>query len=260
MAEEVFHYFDHSSYQDLLCFERDLAEISALTVIFTESPGSIAELGSFAVLQPIQEKLLIVMHRDDAEKESFIWRGPVMHIQEAAKAKRKKDPVTAYNWHKRTREDDSLSENDFSDAEELAETMEEFLSNLPKSQSFKKKEVGHVMLLILDLLKVVLLATLEEIETCLKLFGIEPSPYPGVAQQLSLLSSLNLVTKKRYSNNVYYLSTQPETWLTWAYAKSATVRDVDRWKEQFKDYYSEHIPRKMKAWRTHLIDTGQIGD
>ena len=77
LAEKIFEYFDHSEYQDLLHFERDLAELSSLTVIFSESPGSIAELGSFSVLNTIQERLLVVMHQDDTHQESFIWRGPV---------------------------------------------------------------------------------------------------------------------------------------------------------------------------------------
>ena len=80
LAEQVFQYFKHSAYKDLLRFEQDLAGLSSLTVIFSESAGSIAELGSFSVLKPIQDRLLVVMHEDDADKESFIWRGPACYL------------------------------------------------------------------------------------------------------------------------------------------------------------------------------------
>ena len=67
----MFEYFEHSDYQDLLRFERDLAELSSLTVLFSESPGSIAELGSFAVMNTIQERLLVVMHQEDAHRKEL---------------------------------------------------------------------------------------------------------------------------------------------------------------------------------------------
>ena len=110
LAEQVFRYFEHSSYQDLLRFERDLAELSVLTVIFSESAGSIAELGSFAVLKTVQERLLVVMHEDDAYEKSFIWRGPVLYLKELAKVNGKPDPITVYNWRKKSRSDDILTE------------------------------------------------------------------------------------------------------------------------------------------------------
>ncbi len=254
MAEEVFNYFKHSAYKDLVCFERDLAELSALTVIFSESPGSIAELGSFAVLKPVQEKLFIVIHEDDAEKESFIWRGPVLHVNEVAKAQGKNNPVSVYNWRKALKDDDILTEEDFPDAEELEDAIEEFLSSLPKTQAFRKEQVGHVMLLMLDLLNVILLATADEIITCLKLLGINLK-HPEVDQRLSLLTSLKLVVKKPYGHNVYYLTAHNRPWLNWGYAKSATVRDVERWKLQFAEHYSKNIPRKMKAWKSYLKAT-----
>ena len=62
LAEEIFRYFEHSAYHDLLHFEQDLAALSSLVVLLSESPGSIAEFGSFAVLRTIQDRLLVVLH------------------------------------------------------------------------------------------------------------------------------------------------------------------------------------------------------
>ena len=191
-AEEVFEYFDHSDYRDLLCFERDLAELSALTVLFSESPGSIAELGSFAVLETIQERLLVVMHQDDAHGKSFIWRGPVLFLKHLAESNRKKDPITIYNWQKKKDDNGYFNPGDFSDAVDLAETIEAIISKRPKTVSFRKKQLGHIMLLIICFLKIVQLATLEEIIFMLKGFGIEQE-LKTVKQHLSLLKSLRLI-------------------------------------------------------------------
>ena len=139
-AEKVFEYFEHSNYEDLLIFERDLAELSSLTVLFSESPGSIAELGSFAVLNTIQERLLIVMHQDDTHRSSFIWRGPILFLKNLAKSNGKDDPITVYNWQKKKEDGHEYFEAEaFSDAVDLAETIEEIIKKQPGTMAFNKK-------------------------------------------------------------------------------------------------------------------------
>ena len=259
LAEEVFRYFDHSAYQDLLRFERDLAELSALTVIFSESPGSIAELGSFAVLKTIRDRLLVVVHESDAHKESFIWRGPSLHLKELAKEKGKDDPITVYNWRRRSRDEDLLKEHDFSDAEDLAEIIQAILLKIPKTQSFSKDQLGHIMLLMLDLLKVLQLATLDEIVNCLGFLDINHERRT-VEQHVSLLRSLGFASRKPYRNNIYYLSTDHQPWISWGFAKTAKVRDVGRWKAMFFEYYHRTQKQKSRALESHLRSTGQIGE
>jgi hypothetical protein len=98
LAEKVYKYFEHSAYDNLLDFERDLADLCALTVIFSESPGSIAEFGSFSVIKELKERILVILHKDDTYKESFIWRGPALYLQNFAKSNGGQDPVLIYEW------------------------------------------------------------------------------------------------------------------------------------------------------------------
>ncbi len=248
LAEQIFRYFEHSAYTDLLIFERDLAELSALTVIFSESPGSIAELGSFAVLKPVQERLLVVVHEEDAYKESFIWRGPMLYLKELAKGNGKEDPISVYNWPRK-----SGSNYAFPDAKDLAETITKMLSKIPKTQSFNKNRLGHIMILMLDLLKVIQIATIDEIVSYLDLLGIQiQHDRKNVERHLSLLLSLELAICKPYRNNIYYLSAEDPPWLSWAFTKMATTRDIDRWKAMFADYYVRKQDQKSRALRSHL--------
>jgi hypothetical protein len=46
LAEDVFDQFDHTTYSDLLSFERDLANFCSITIVIAESAGSIAELAA----------------------------------------------------------------------------------------------------------------------------------------------------------------------------------------------------------------------
>ncbi len=259
-AEEVFEYFDHSDYQDLLHFERDLAELSSLTVLFSESPGSIAEFGSFAVLKTIQERLLVVMHQDDANRESFIWRGPALFLKNLAKSNRKEDPITIYNWQKKKDDNGYFNKGDFSDAVDLAETIEAIISKRSETVSFSKKQLGHIMLLIVCFLKIVQLATLEEIIFILKGFEIEQK-LKTVKQHLSLLKSLGLIVSKPYRNYEFYLAAPKSDWVSWSYdTKTAKYRDADRWAIQFIEFYEYNQKEKFRALRSYLKSTGQIGD
>ncbi len=259
LAEKVFNYFKLSAYRDLINFERDLAELSVLTVIFSESPGSIAELGSFAVLKKVQERLLVVMHQDFADNESFIWRGPALYLQNLAKNNGHDDPITIYNWRKGNSEGDILKSEDFSDAEDLAETIELILSKYPKSELFDKDRIGHVMLLMLDLLNVIQLATIDEITRLLDLLSIRRDRRT-VDQHLNLLLSLTFADKNRYRHNTYYLSSSKRPWLSFAFKETATNRDLDRWKLKFIEHYSKEEPQKHRALRSHMKLKGLIGD
>ena len=259
-AEEVFEYFEHSDYQDLLRFERDLAELSSLTVLFSESPGSIAELGSFAVLNTIQKRLLVVMHQDDAHQKSFIWRGPVLYLKDLAKTNGNEDPITIYNWPKKKDDNGHFIAGDFSDAVDLAETIETIISKRPKTVIFSKKQLGHIMLLIICFLKIVQIATLEEIIFMLKGFEIEQE-LKTVKQHLSLLKSLGLIVLNPYRNYEFYVAAPQSGWFSWGYdTKTAKNRDADRWATQFIAFYEYNQKEKFRALRSYLKSTGQIGD
>lgn len=260
LAEKVFEYFDHSDYPDLLQFERDLAELSILTIIFSESPGSIAELGSFSVLDTIQERLLIVLHQDDTHQESFIWRGPISFLKNLAKSKGSDDPITIYSWQKKKDENGQIIIEDFSDALDLSEAIESIVGKLPKTVGFKSNQLGHIMLLIICSLKIVHLATLEEIVFILKKFGVD-SETKSVKQYLSLLKSLGLVALKPYRNYEFYLAPPQSDWFSWGYnTKTAKNRDANRWANQFIEFYKNNQAEKIRALRSFLKTTGQVGD
>ena len=259
-AEDVFKYFEHSNYQDLLSFERDLAELSSLTVLFSESPGSIAELGSFAVLKTIQERLLVVMNQKDANRESFIWRGPVLSLKNLAESNGNEDPITIYNWQKKIDENGYFDAGNFTDALDLAETIEAIISKLPKTVSFSEKQLGHIMLLIICVLKIVKIATLAEIIFILKSFGIEQK-LKTIKQHLSLLKSLGLITLQPYRNYYFYIAAPQSDWFSWGYdTETAKIRDADRWVTQFVNFYKDNQKEKHRALRSYLKSTGQIGE
>jgi hypothetical protein len=80
--EEIQEFFDKSSpYIDLIEFEKDIAQICELVILFSESPGSFTELGSFSVFREICDKLLLIIQRRFLSRPSFITQGPIANLQ-----------------------------------------------------------------------------------------------------------------------------------------------------------------------------------
>jgi hypothetical protein len=251
LAERTFDYFKHSGYQDLLLFEKDLAELSNLIIIFSESPGSIAEFGSFAVMPKIRDKLLVVLHEDHAEKESFIWRGPALSLNRFAEEIGKKDPIAVYRWNKTSPSGDLLDYSDFKDAPNLEATIESLIAELPKSESFDIERLGHAMILIVELLRVVRIATADDIVNFLSELRLSHSK-PSIKRYLSLLSSIDYIVKKRYGNNVFYHSITKNSWVTWAYKKGSLIRDTSRWMTEIINFYFKNDPHKHNALKSFM--------
>lgn len=81
LAEDVnVFYLARPAYADLLSFETDFAQICELILLFSESQGSIAELGAFSMVPEIASRLMVVVRSAFANDRSFIRLGPLLHL------------------------------------------------------------------------------------------------------------------------------------------------------------------------------------
>mgnify|MGYP003657507172 CR=1 FL=1 len=71
LAEEVIPFFPNADYRDLLNFESDIAQICELIMLFSESYGSLCELGAFAMDPEISRKMLTIISRHNYDQRSF---------------------------------------------------------------------------------------------------------------------------------------------------------------------------------------------
>jgi hypothetical protein len=80
--EEIQEFFDKDSpYDDLVEFEKDIAQVCELVLLFSESPGSFAELGAFSLIEEISEKVLVVIQNKHLSGSSFINKGPIASLK-----------------------------------------------------------------------------------------------------------------------------------------------------------------------------------
>ena len=95
LAEEVNEWFQQdNAFPDLLELENYLAHLADITVLFVESPGSIAELGAFANSDDIRPKTLAVLNTSHESEGSFISDGPIRKL-----SNENKDHVHYYTWN-----------------------------------------------------------------------------------------------------------------------------------------------------------------
>lgn len=70
-----------AGYRDLLTFENDIAGAVALILLFSESPGSLAELGAFSAIESVAKKLLVIIDDGYYNESSFIRNGPIAALE-----------------------------------------------------------------------------------------------------------------------------------------------------------------------------------
>lgn len=62
---------------DLQTLEMDFAHLADFTVLMLESPGSIAELGTFSMIEALRQRIFVVTPAEFYKSESYIARGPL---------------------------------------------------------------------------------------------------------------------------------------------------------------------------------------
>jgi hypothetical protein len=80
LAEEATQLYRDSHYRDLISFEEDVARIAAIVLVIPESPGSLAELGSFSTNDTIRQALRVIIQEQHERADSFIRFGPIQRL------------------------------------------------------------------------------------------------------------------------------------------------------------------------------------
>jgi hypothetical protein len=222
LAEDVNAWFDRDVFPDLLELENYLADLADITILFVESPGSIAELGAFAASDVLRPKTLAVLNNYYDQRKTFISDGPVQKIRNE-----NSQFVHNYDWNPR-----QLNSNPTKrEFKEMADSLTKFLVNRDrlhaKEQSFDKTKSGHVLLMVADLIGMAGVATTVDIAHCLKELGCD-AQYSLVDRYVSLLESMTLITRTLRSNQAFYVSATPKSFIRYAYQPNAPLKDPQR--------------------------------
>lgn len=172
-AEEVTKKFDFfDTYDDVLLFETELAQIVKLIVLFCDGVGSAAELGAFAAIDEILERLFVVVREHHYIADSFIKLGPLRRIEK--KIGRGAIAVISDK-------DVGMSEKDVSKIDKdvfvslLQSPLHTRLNTNREPTTFNPEKSGHIIKLIVGLVQEYGALTADEILTLLKTLNVNRS-------------------------------------------------------------------------------------
>lgn len=169
LAEKAAAAFDSKIFQDLLELEKQIAVVSRIVMLVSESPGSIAELGAFSQIPEISQKLLVFLHSNHYNSNSFIKDGPIRYLERI-----KEQSVQEFNWEvNRNNSIKSKGAQNLLPSFKIA--ADGFLKGQPQAESFKKDNVGHCIMLIAGIIFTLRCCKLREIVQSTELLGLKIS-------------------------------------------------------------------------------------
>ncbi|TCP96191.1 hypothetical protein EDC44_10510 [Cricetibacter osteomyelitidis] len=246
MAESFKDYLQDGLYNDLLTFETDIAHISALIIIFLESPGSLVELGLFSNKSDFYNKLLIITPNTES-KDSFIYLGPLTHI------KRKNDKlVLSYPFPKKGIDFDQ------SHVDDIISCTKEILSKLDKTQKFDSNNITHIIFLICEIVRLSYPIILTEIEFSLAALYIDLTQ-TEVKRFLYLLDKLEYINVYDYSSYKFYYPSsnyKDKCFVKFGKNNEGTKFDESKHKMKLRESYmqsNDDIARKRKSALKYIM-------
>ena len=194
---------------DLLTFESHVSGLASAVSLIVESPGSIAELGSFCLLAGVQERLMVVVREGWMNEDSFISLGPIAFLRESIGDSH--SPIHTYPWQmrydERTREQLPNLRDLAAQANVFVEDLAAFEDALPQRPKWNSQSRGHVSLLISDLVALFSALRVPEILRFLSAIGLPDIDRKTISSHIFLLEKLKFVKKVSYRANDYYVST-----------------------------------------------------
>ena len=233
LAEEVNKWFQRDNvFPDLLELENYLAHLADITVLFVESPGSIAELGAFANSDDIQPKTLAVLNDWHESEDSFISNGPIQKLKNA-----NQDHVHYYKWNPNELHS-ALTKAEFVElTNDLVTFLEKIESTRPRQPSLNIAELGHVLLLVADLIRMPGIATTSELLKCLSALGCE-ADRKVLKRHLSVLQSVGIVIAHRRSSQEFFVSASEHHFIRYGYLEGARIKDQYRIRTELRQGFS----------------------
>jgi hypothetical protein len=239
-------------YKDWLSFEREFAQIVDLVVLFSESYGSVAELGAFSVVEEIATRLLVVIDDKNYSDPSFIKLGPLLFLQE----NHGKSAVCVLN-----RKDLNISNiSSVSDvnldrlAEALIPAIEKRKAEYKEHTTFNPGRAGHIIKLIVGLIQHYGALTEDEIDALLYVMDLTV-PFHKIADYLSCaINACWIVKDKRGINEYYCALPDMEEAVTYRLRKDLAPeeKDRDRWRARVIEYWRNKEPVRFSSIQAAL--------
>lgn len=201
IAERATALMQRGQFDDLLEFEVHLGALSSCVLIFLESPGAIAELGSFSVMHALRDKVFVVSEQIySAQGESFIELGPLATLRN-----RNKQSVCVYPMHMPA-QPAPIPNNDLIDEcwDEIESAIERFSKRAVKESDFQHADVAHQLLLIAEFVGLFQALRTGELAECLRAVGCTVGKRE-VERSVKLLEKFGILESRQWGHEIFYV-------------------------------------------------------
>jgi len=245
LAEDINDWYREDTYKDLICFEKDIAQLAGLVVIFLESAGAIAELSAFSQVPVINKKLQVFIDETHERVESFIVLGPIKYIQRTGS-----NSVHIYKWMDPDpiKASQNILHVPFANEciEEIANDISDALKKQKNGGSFKEESDRHAMLLTCDLIDLMLALTKKEIRAFLSNFNIRLN-VARLKQILFILIKFGFVSEKKRGNETFYISLLQSPLVKYKSTTPGIPIDRQRYKALIREHYMKNDRNRFMA-------------
>ncbi|SOB56991.1 protein of unknown function [Pseudodesulfovibrio profundus] len=184
----------------------------------------------------------------DGGRRTFISDGPIKYLKEL-----NNESIVVHSW--------VLSEKgdfeSFDELPDLVEYLDVVSRERGKTQNFDVKAASHHLFIILELLRLVLLATDKDLVKLLENFDIYTDK-KELKSRMMLLKHLGFVDVQHYQNRTFYVLKKSDyRYVRFVNIDDEEVFDAMRWSTEFGEYYQNNDKYRTKAYKKYLAKNGE---
>ncbi len=250
--EEFKIFAPDGNYQDWLSFESEFAQIVDLIVLFSESYGSVAELGAFTMVEEIALRLLVVMDDKNYGDSSFVKLGPVRRLE----GKYGKSAICVLNRQDIKIPDiTKVADVDLdSFATTLIAAITKRKSDYKEHTTFIPDRPGHLIKLIVGLIQHYGALTETEIDVLLYAMELKVSAEKLPDYLLCAINANWIVKDKRGVEEYYCALPNKSPAMEYKLRKDLAPdeRDKDRWRARVIEHWKATEPDRFSSIQAAL--------
>ena len=242
LAEDINDWFDGSIYSDLVTFEQHLAALSSSIILIVESPGAIAELGSFTATTEIRKKLFVIIAQLYYDEKSFIKLGPINFLENE-----NKKYTAVFDWVQKSCDNPPKIEPNLDlfrkDCDLIIEEINQQSSDKGESV-FNSNPQRHKLLLIRELCGLFSGLKYSEIKDYLSILGVNLGD-ANLKQLLFILTKTRLLKTQPFSTERFYCAPEWSPCIKFRFKESRI--DLERVAVEVSQFYKAHDKTRFKA-------------
>ena len=249
LAEDVntFH-MTRMAYEDLLAFELDFAQICGLILLFSESEGSIAELGAFSVIDELASRLLVIVRDFHLDEDSFIKLGPVQQL---------KNKYGAHSVYTLIDDDISISSKSIADvnigklSDRISPAIDIRFQETKSKSIFDKKRVGDIIKLMTGLVQDFGGLTAKELKVILKSFGVRATEKRIYRLMLCAEAALWVYRETRGFDVFYFALPARRDALSYKFKRKSQFFNRSRRRQILREFWEVTDPLRSGGIKKH---------